>query len=180
MNDRCFFVILLSIAILWFPPSVRADYVLPYPSAMPGNKLYRIARIIDTVKKPLYFGSISRYKYHLSLADKYLVEAKTLFEYKQYLLAVSALERSDTEFREAAPHLRIADREGKDVRAFVSQFTDAIAEHRRVLSDIQQRVPESVTWTPEKAAATPLSLAALLEQALRIRTDAGKELPHSL
>jgi len=106
MNVRLFGCLVGIVIFLSVSPQVRAEYVLPYPSAMPGNKLYRIMRIIDELKKPLYFGSITRYKYHLSLADKYLVEAKTLFEYKQYLLAVDALERSDREFQEATPLLQ--------------------------------------------------------------------------
>jgi hypothetical protein len=176
MNYRRLGVLLFSIVLWYFPKSVYADYVLPYPSAMPGNKLYTVTRIIDRAKKPLYFGSISRFKYHLSLADKYLVEAKTLFEYKQYLLAVDALERSNQEFREIAPQLRTAYTEGKDIRGFVGQLAGAIGEHRRVLSTIKQQVPDSVLWTPEKAAATPLLMGSRIEQAIGIRNDAEREL----
>lgn len=176
MNVRLFGCLVGIVIFLSVSPQVRAEYVLPYPSAMPGNKLYRIMRIIDELKKPLYFGSITRYKYHLSLADKYLVEAKTLFEYKQYLLAVDALERSDREFQKATPILQKASAEGKDVRLFVAQYLGAIGEHTRVLSDIRAHVPETFTWTPEKTDATKLPLSSLLTESLRIREEAKQAL----
>src|SRR3989344_2434627 len=78
---------------------VEAAYVLPYPSYMPGNKLYTFSRFFDEVGRIWNFGSIASTKYALHLSDKYLVEAKTLFEYQQYLLALDALQRSDRQLK---------------------------------------------------------------------------------
>lgn len=141
--------------------SVRAEYVLPYPSYMPGNKFYRISRLIDRVKQPFYFGNISSYKYHLSLADKYLVEAKTLFEYKQYLLATDALTRSDVEFAKAKRNV---------VRYFETQFQEAAEAHQMVLKRLQEELPEQFLWTPEKDSPTYLPLKDLINTSITLRT----------
>ncbi len=142
---------LIVYCLLFIAPSVRADYVLPYPSYMPGNKLYRVTRIIDKLKNYWYFGEIGQAKYHLGLADKYLVEAKTLFEYRQYLLAVDALQRSDDEFKKVPKNL------------------DAAEKHIEVLTQLLSIVPDAFTWTSEKAEATQLPLKNLLEASIRLR-----------
>lgn len=154
------------------PQAVHAEHVLPYPSYMPGNKLYRVTRVIDRLKKPLYFGSISRYKYHLALADKYLVEAKTLFEYKQYLLAVDALDRSDREFASIAPYIFRGMKEGKNMGAFVQKFQDASWAHISVLKNLKALLPASFEWRPEKAGATTLTLADILDASVALRESA--------
>ena len=143
--------LLLLISFLALASSVRAEYVLPYPSFMPGNKLYRVTRIVDKLKNYWYFGTIAQAKYHLGLSDKYLVEAKTLFEYKQYLLAVDALGRSDDEFRK------------------VSKNPAAAQKHIEVLTQLLSLVPDTFTWTPEKSEATRLPLKDLLEASIRLR-----------
>ena len=67
----------------------ESQYVLPYPSAMPGSFLYKLNLVQEEILRYWYFGDFGQFKYNLGLSDKYLVEAKTLFEYKQYLLAIS-------------------------------------------------------------------------------------------
>lgn len=159
-------------------PPVYAEYMLPYPSYMPGNKLYRVSRLVDRIKKPLYFGSISRFKYHISLADKYLVEAKILFEYKQYLLAVDALARADREMAAAAPHLTRGGKEGKDMRVFIALMEEACDAHLAVLDGLSLTLPESFEWTPEKSAATTLPMLELVTSSARLRTSIKQNLPH--
>ncbi len=145
------FIILYS---LFSPRIIFADYVLPYPSVMPGNKMYKITRIIDELKRFWYFGKIAQEKYHLALADKYLVEAKTLFEYKQYLLGVDALRRSDAQFR-ALP---------KD-----SLTHEAAQKHTEVLSQLLLVVPDMFQWSPEKSASITLQLKDLITASIGIR-----------
>ena len=94
--------ILLLFLVTYFlvvPLAQAVDYVLPYPSYMPGNPMYKIRQILERAQEYWYFGDMAKVKYHLKMADKYLVEAKTLFEYKQYLLAVDALQRSNQQFQ---------------------------------------------------------------------------------
>jgi len=139
---------------------------------MPGNKLYRITRIIDRLKKPLYFGSISRYKYHLALADKYLVEAKTLFEYKQYLLATDALFRSDREFSAAVPYISRGRKEGKDMSAFAQTLRNASDTHLMVLGNLKITLPSEFEWRPEKAGNTTLTIADSIDVSMKLRESA--------
>src|SRR5438876_8559854 len=105
-------------AFILFTPlcTVHADYVLPYPSFMPGNKFYKISKIIETFEKWWYWGSIGQTKYNMQLADKYLVEAKTLFEYKQYFLALKALRQSDAYISKVPLFINQARNEKKDAK----------------------------------------------------------------
>lgn len=162
---------------MWLARPVFAEYVLPYPPYMPGNKLYGISRLIDRYKEPFYFGSISSYKYHLALADKYLVEAKTLFEYKQYLLASDALARSDAEFAVVAEYLFRAGREKKDVRAFETQLREASAVHIILLRGLSDSLPPLFVWKPEKSDAIALPLTDMIRESLMVRENAVMGLP---
>jgi cell shape-determining protein MreC len=144
-------LLIIGFFFMFVTSHARASYVLPYPSFMPGNKIYKITRLIDKVKAYWYWGELGQAKYHTALADKYLVEAKVLFEYKQYLLAVDALKRSNE-------HVEKASNE------------EQRAAHVQVLTRIKEDVPEEFTWTPEKDKATKLSLYDLIDAAIALRT----------
>lgn len=159
------------------PPLAHAEYVLPYPSYMPGNKLYRVTRIVDRLKKPFYFGTIARIKYHAALADKYLVEAKTLFEYKQYLLALDALSRSDREVAAMVPGIARGGKEGKDMRAFVRQTQEMCDTHLLILNGLKLRLPVTFEWTPEKSIPTTLPLGDRLTSSVILRSSIKENLP---
>ncbi len=159
------------ISFFWWVPSAHAEYVLPYPSVMPGNKVYRVARIIDRLKKYWYWGNISQIKYHLGLSDKYLVEAKTLMEYNQFLLAADALKRADVEFGQLPTYLTHAKKENVDIVTLKKIITEAAIKHNDVLSTLARVVPAQFTWTPEKAKPTDLNLGEMLQAAQRLRTD---------
>jgi hypothetical protein len=152
---------------------VQAEYVLPYPSYMPGNKLYTISRITDRLQEYWHWGNIAKSNYFLSQSDKKLVEAKTLFEYKQYLLAVDALKRSDDAFQKVPPFLESAFRNGEDIQERVKNFHEASNEHEEVLKKLIIEVPAEFTWTPEKTDATTLKINDLLETAENIRSSAS-------
>ena len=153
---RIYFFILLAVVFVVLPGVVHAEYVLPYPSYMPGNKLYAVSRIFDRLKSYWYWGNLGQFRYHLALSDKYLVEAKTLFEYKQYLLGAQALERSDKEFR----LLKQVD-------------SEVILAHEGVLRKLLLETPETIEWKPEKIAPSTIALHDLLQHSLSIRTSAG-------
>ena len=167
--------LLFVLCYLFFVHPVYAAYTLPYPSYMPGNKLYKVSRAIDTLKKYWYFGNIAQVKYHISLSDKYLVESKTLFEYGQYLLAVDALNRSNNEFLAIPGHISGASHEGKDVRNVSETVQSASMKHTEVLTNINTFVPKSFLWVPEKSTSTELDLEHLILSALRIRKSTTLE-----
>ena len=129
MKKIIIYCLLLIVFCSFVIPAVRADYVLPYPSYMPGNKLYKVGRVIDTHKRFWYFGSIAQTKYHLGLSDKYLVEAKTLFEYKQYMLGADALIRSNNEFNEIPHYIAKAKESGIDVTLLKATILYAAKKH---------------------------------------------------
>lgn len=167
---------LSAYCLLFIVRPAFAGYVLPYPSIMPGNKLYRISRVVDQLKKYWYFGNIARIKYHLGLADKYLVEAKTLMEYKQYLLATDALHRSDREFLQLPKYVADAKKENKDMSAFTALIVEAAEIHISALSMLAPTVPEQFIWTPEKEKPTELNLSVLLRASQELRSRVAGEI----
>lgn len=162
----CFSVLVMS---LFFCFRVHAAYVLPYPSFMPGNKLYQISRLVEKIKKYWSWGTLAQTKYQLSLSDKYLVEAKTLFEYHQYLLGATALERSNEAFSTLPILVTASKKEGKDIAATRNTITEAAMEHIRVLGSMKETIPDSFTWVPEKEKATELSLHDMVKTAITLR-----------
>lgn len=167
--------VIFFLLVLSFPIRVQAGYVLPYPSFMPGNKLYGISRIVDVIKGYWYFGNIAKVKYHMGLADKYLVEAKTLFEYRQYLLASDALIRSDLQVRQIMQYVGNAAKEGIDVSSLKETVRDAMEVHEIVLANMKSGLPSQFTWRPEKGAATNLPIADMIDHSLKLRHDVRYE-----
>ena len=168
-------VLSLFIFLLFFVISSRtvmanSEYVLPYPSAMPGGGLYKIHGIVENIQRYWYFGSFGKFSYNLKKTDKYLVEAKTLFEYKQYLLGSKALSKSNSYFLKIAPSLDQAKKEGKNISEKIKLFNSAIEKHKEVLEKIKQDVPKEITWSPEKVSPTKIMLHQEIEQAIKFRT----------
>jgi hypothetical protein len=161
--------ILSAVVCLFGAQPAYAEYVLPYPSYMPGNTLYRVSRIIDTMKNYWYWGTIAQIKYHIGLSDKYLVEAKTLFEYMQYLLATDALQRSDTELSGLPALIERGIREGKDMSGQQSSLSDAMRVHGTTLESMKKQLPSEFQWTPEKTAATDLPIGSMLDTSISLR-----------
>lgn len=165
------FICILFVTIYCFciVPSVQASYMLPYPSAMPGNKVYRINRIIDSLKNYWYIGNIAQLKYHLALADKYLVEAKTLMAYQQYLLGKDALIRSDIHFAKLVQLFKNIQADKKDTIQFQTIIQEATDTHILTLNVLQSNTPEDFIWSPEKTAATQIPIHELLRSSKQIR-----------
>ena len=168
MKKLLFFYFLFSI-FYFCPHIVLANYVLPYPSYMPGNIFYKVSRVADRIKSYWSWGNIAQIKYHLALSDKYLVEAKTLMDYRQYLLGVDALRRSDEEFSALPVIVQKATKEYGSVPAFQKQIQDAALEHKDILTGLAATVPARFTWTPEKSASIRLELGEEITHALDIR-----------
>lgn len=150
-----------------------SDYVLSYPSVMPGSKTYKLHLLWEKIMEYWYFGNFAQFKYNLNQADKYLVEAKTLFEYKQYLLAYQALKKSDQYFKKTKPYLEKARIEGKNVTQKESILKNASLKHIEILTFIKSFVPNEFIWTPEKSAPTRLNFQRTIEESISIK---GKNL----
>jgi predicted nucleic acid-binding Zn-ribbon protein len=144
---------------------------------MPGHKLYRVMRLFDDAKRYWYWGSLSSYRYNLGQSDKALVEAKTLFEYRQYLLAVHALERSNRSLQRVPDFLRQAKDKGKNIEKYIQEFGNAMDEHKRLITAIKQDTPEKFTWAPEKNTPQVLSIRQALFESEKIRNEITKKLP---
>lgn len=174
MKKKLFSLLLITYCLLLIAPAVHADYVLPYPSYMPGNKMYRISRVVDRAKGYWYWGNIAQFKYHLALSDKYLVEAKTLMEYNQYLLGADALRRSDKEFGEVTQYVKGAKQAGIDIIRLKNTVQEAATVHDGVLSKLLAFVPNEFTWTPEKEQPTRIPLRELLTHSKDVRVQTAR------
>lgn len=168
--------VILSFFVISHSSQIQASYVLPYPSFMPGNKLYKISRIVDQLNNWWYFGNIAQIKYHLGLSDKYLVEAKTLFEYKQYLLGVDALKRSTKQFQTLPLFVKQGISENKNMNSLISTISEAVVIHRSILQEMKISCPETFQWIPEKKSATDLKLHNELDAADSVVVSVVKEI----
>lgn len=172
-----YLAVYIVIALYWVffrPVSVYASYMLPYPSAMPGNKVYAVTRVLDSLKKYWYFGDIAQTKYHLELSDKYLVEAKTLFEYQQYLLAMDALTRSDAHFVRLKDTVRSVAANGKNPNDLVQLILGAADTHIALLNTLQLVTPKEFTWKPEVGKASYIPIHELISGSKNSRKDVSR------
>src|SRR3989344_9446436 len=118
MNRARFFLILLSFLVFLNITGLiyaQSAYVLPYPSEMPGSRFYKAQEFVEKISKFWYFGNFGHFKYSLKNSDKYLVEAKTLFEYDQFLLGQKSLKKYNTYFSRLPYYLEQSKTEGKDI-----------------------------------------------------------------
>lgn len=163
------FVTFTMLFVVFLKPLFASSYVLPYPSAMPGSMSYKVHLAWEVLMKYWYFGSFGQFDYNLKQADKYLVEAKTLFEYQQYLLGDKALEKSNMYFSKTLPYLQQAKREGKDISEKRALLHEAVLKHKDVLETIQSATPATFIWSPEKSPASTLYIHAHIQQSLTQR-----------
>jgi len=147
----------------------QSVYVLPYPSQMPGNKFYTVNRVIEKVSYFWYFGSFGKSNYYQRLSDKYLVQAKTLFEYKQYLLAYEALLLSNQYFEKIYPYLLSAKKEGKDISEKRKILRQEGLKHIEELDKLKKSTPENFLWIPEETESSDLKIRSLINTSKNIR-----------
>jgi len=164
-------ILLVFLFLVVFVPQVSAksSYVLPYPGAMPGNKIYKLNLIKEKLEKYFYFGNFSAFSYNLKYSDKYLVEAKTLFEYKQFLLGDKALKKSDSYFKNLRVNLDKAKNEGKNISQKMEILKEASQKHIEVLSKLKNEIPEKFNWQPEKVGSTFINLWLDIETSISER-----------
>lgn len=169
------FLVLLFVSLFFINTRTvyaSSPYVLPYPSAMPGNIVYKLNLIKEAISKYWYFGDLGQYKYNLQESDKYLVEAKILFEYKQYLLGVNALEKSNHYYLRIAQALDSAAKHHKNVDDKIKELSNQSAKHVEVLEKMRSDNPEVVNWVPEKSDPSTLLIQKLIDESISER--AGK------
>lgn len=174
-NKLVYYTLVIFIFIqLFFPlagSALAQEYVLPYPSFMPGHPFYKFRLVLERVQEIWSFGNFSKFSYSLRQSDKYLIEAKTLFEYNQYLLATKALEKSNEYFAKTSVFLEAARREGKDTREKTMLLMQAANKHKEVLGELISVVPVEFNWQPEKREATVLRIKSALEESIKIRRN---------
>lgn len=164
---KLFFLVVLFLFIPNY--ALAKSYVLPYPSSMPGSIFYKFNLVRESVLKFWYFGNFGQFEYNLKESDKYLVEAKTLFEYDQFLLASKALQKSDEYFVKTLPFLISAQKEGKNINQDRELLKEASLKHTQVLSKLEKDTPSSFVWTPEKEKPTTLNIKSKLDDSILIR-----------
>ncbi len=160
------------IALFLLPYSAWAEqssYVLPYPSSMPGSSLYFAHQTLEKLSKFWYFGDFAQFKYNLKYSDKYLVEAKTLFEYRQYLLASDSLNKSNYYFEKLNGNLLRAKENGKNISEKEKMLKLAAEKHKEVLLLIKNTTPPSFNWRPEKEESRLLNLHKLIDYSFNLR-----------
>jgi len=163
--------IFLAFLLFSSPVHAESDYVLPYPSAMPGSIFYKLDLIQEEVLKYWYYGDFGQFKYNLKQSDKYLVEAKTLFDYKQYLLGYSALQKSNDFYKKVKPALESAAGNKKKIQDKVDILFSASQKHIEELTKMRGSIPQTFNWSPEKQNPKRLNLSGLINQSIEQRLD---------
>lgn len=170
-----YLLIALSFVILFLFTSTSSyatsSYVLPYPGIMPGNKLYKLHTVFEELQKYFAFGNLSQFKYNLSQSDKYLVEAKTLFEYDQLPLAVAALQKSTQYFKKVYPSLLAAKKQGENISEKKILYESARNKHLEMLETLVDETPEEFTWQDEKKSPVQLFIHRELMEAIQARSN---------
>ena len=85
------------------------------------------------------------------------MQAKTLFAYNQYLLAVKALDRSSAALQRVPDSLKGAE------------FIEAMNEHKKVIGKLLGELPEEFIWRPEREKPQTLRIHEELNKALLLR-----------
>lgn len=173
-NEKFIFIsLLIPLFLILFRVQVfaQSNYVLPYPSNMPGSFSYKIHLIYESISKYWYFGDFGQFDYNLKLADRYLVEAKTLFEYKQYLLGYRALQKSDLYFSNTLPNLLNAKNNNKRISQKRTILSEAAQKHIEILEKMQANNPDIFNWQPEKAPSTMLDIKEAIGNSIQIRKN---------
>lgn len=168
-NYRWIFILVLLFEIFTVRVFAQSSYVLPYPSFLPGSVFYKPHLLFEEVSRYWSFGDFGQFKYNLKEADKYLVESKTLFEYKQYLLAIKSLKKSNSYFDVVLANLYKAQKEGKNISQNRNILHEASLKHVEVLLKIAKEVPENFLWQPEKKKSITLYLRKEIREAIDIR-----------
>lgn len=170
---RYYLISLLFLFYFLSPRNILAEspYVLPYPSAMPGSIFYKLNLIQEEILKYWYFGDFGQFKYNLLQSDKYLVEAKTLFDYKQYLLAYKALQKSDNYFKKIKPAILSAKRNDKNTIDKEKLLKEAGQKHIEELKKLKIILPSTFEWKPERQQPKTLNFQEAFESAIRIRQE---------
>lgn len=163
------FVLFVFLNFIQNTAFASSDYVLPYPSSMPGSLMYKPHKAWEELSRYWYFGNFGQFTYNLKQSDKYLVEAKTLFECRQYLLGYESLQRSNEYFKKTLPFLEAAKKEKKDIKADVLLLSLASIKHIETIEKIEKEVPESFDWQPEKSSSSFLNLRSLINESISIR-----------
>lgn len=172
-------IFILVFAFLFFALSFKSasaidmakGYTLPYPSTMPGSIAYKFHLVLIKLQQYWSFGSLTQFQYNLHESDEFLVQAKTLFEYDQHLLAYDALLQSDMYFAKAGQCLSAAKSEGKDISQSSVLFRQAAAKHIEVLTFLEEETPAVFVWSPEKAASSRLPIHDEIQRAIKIRQN---------
>jgi len=147
-------ILVLFLGFLFFPLrnvlAVADNYVLPYPGLMPGNKLYVIKETWDKFMSLFMWGNFTNFKYELAMADKKIVEAKTLYEYGQLELAGKALADYQKRIQKLPSLLVLAQKEDKIIAPKNEILKMAVKKHLDVLQRLANEVPQQTTWVQEK------------------------------
>lgn len=170
-NEKFICLFILVFFLFFFSKTVFAEssYVLPYPSRMPGSFAYKLYLVFEGTSKYWYFGDFGQFNYTLKMADKYLIEAKTLFEYKQYLLGYKALQKSDFYFVRIVPNIINAERKGKNILQKKEILKEASGKHIEMLEEMKGKTPSTFLWQPEKSEPTALNLERAIGQSIQLR-----------
>ncbi len=119
------------------PTPTPVDYTMPYPGLLPDHPLYFLKAFRDRVLAFLISNPIKKADFDLLQADK-RVEASYLLvtQEKKMDLAQMTFSKGENYFEDSLSQVRIAKKEGIDMRDFVHKLVLANKKHQEILNNI--------------------------------------------
>ncbi len=112
-------------------------YELPYPGILPGNPLYGLKTIRDSVLGFFISNPLKKAEYDLLLSDKDLQATVSLIQQKSDDKTVSAtLALAENNFEQAVLKTQEAKKQGINTTVFMSKLALANKKHQEVIQEM--------------------------------------------
>ncbi len=130
----------------------RVDYFLAYPGMLPDHPLYFLKMARDRVWLWLTPDPLKKAELLLLFADKRLGAGKALIEGNKIELGITTITKAEKYLERAVAQERVAAQKGKETTTFLEKLTQATLKHQEVLTELEEKVPESFKPTLNEAA----------------------------
>ncbi|MDO8503252.1 MAG: DUF5667 domain-containing protein [bacterium] len=108
---------------------------------VPGDPLYTLKRLRETISEKLKFSEIRKADYRLTLSKKRLVETEKLLEQKAYANAEKSIKDSVAELKNAIDLAKTAEQKGKATQGLFNALSDNGQRELIFLSSLIDRIP---------------------------------------
>lgn len=122
----------------------RVNYELPYPGILPGNPLYSVKSVRDSMMQWMMRDNIKKATLRLQISDKHARGAQMLLKDKDYDRAEQILIDGEEMFEKAIEDALNAKEQGASPTSeFKNKLKTSNLKHKEVISDILKSIPQN-------------------------------------